>query len=183
MHNVNSNEGTECNAIECWLIFSSYSPESLQTFSWLPQSCNCVCERFVSKSLFEYPGPRGFLNHRCYKLLLSVSQKTSGTRVLFEFLQYTLWNMFMHYCFSSRWGKLTVNEGMLDDLLPGPVTLVFERTASLNPELNPGTNLVGIRIPDHDFVRRLALSCHEPLALTSANISAAKSSLIIQVGV
>ena len=70
-----------------------------------------------------------------------------------------------------------MSQNLLQDLLPGPVTLVFERTEQLNPQLNPGTRLVGIRIPDYDFVRQLAVACQEPLALTSANVSAAKSSL------
>jgi len=76
-----------------------------------------------------------------------------------------------------KWGKVTVSDSALHDLLPGPVTLVFDRTETLNKQLNPGTNLVGIRIPDHDFVRQLAIKCHEPLALTSANKSSAQSSL------
>ena len=76
-----------------------------------------------------------------------------------------------------------MSDSVLNDLLPGPVTLVFERTETLNKELNPGTNLVGIRIPDHIFVRQLAIKCREPLALTSANKSAARSSLETKVGV
>ena len=79
------------------------------------------------------------------------------------------------------WGRVTVSQNLLQDLLPGPVTLVFERTEQLNPQLNPGTRLVGIRIPDYDFVRQLAVACQEPLALTSANVSAAKSSLKTEV--
>ena len=67
-------------------------------------------------------------------------------------------------------------------MLPGPVTLVFERTDELNPGLNPTTRLVGIRIPDHDFVQQLCLACDEPLALTSANVSTVgQSSLKIEV--
>lgn len=80
-----------------------------------------------------------------------------------------------------KWGKVTVSKEILQDLLPGPVTLVFERTDQLNPGLNPTTRLVGIRIPDHDFVRQLSLACEEPLALTSANMSTVgQSSLKIE---
>ena len=62
------------------------------------------------------------------------------------------------------------------------MTLVFERTDELNPGLNPTTRLVGIRIPDHDFVQQLCLACDEPLALTSANVSTVgQSSLKIEV--
>ena len=74
-----------------------------------------------------------------------------------------------------------MSDDLLHDLLPGPVTLVFKRTHELNPGLNAGTQLVGIRIPDHYFVRQLAIACREPLALTSANKSSGTSSLKIEV--
>ena len=96
------------------------------------------------------------------------------------------WNLLVKwsfYCFFGfRWGKVTVSQEILQDLLPGPVTLVFERTDQLNPGLNPTTRLVGIRIPDHYFVQQLSLRCKEPLALTSANVSTVgQSSLKIEV--
>lgn len=80
----------------------------------------------------------------------------------------------------QKWGVLTVPINLLCDLLPGPVTLVFERTSLLNPRLNPDTKLVGIRIPDHKFVRMLAKAIGGPLALTSANVSDQQSTLSIQ---
>ncbi|XP_012734221.2 yrdC domain-containing protein, mitochondrial [Fundulus heteroclitus] len=79
-----------------------------------------------------------------------------------------------HYC------KVKVKEELLHDLLPGPVTLVFERSEELNPSLNPFTSLVGVRIPDHAFLRRLCQMCGEPLALTSANISSQTSTVEVQ---
>ena len=79
-----------------------------------------------------------------------------------------------------KWGKVTVSDKLLEELLPGPVTLIFERSTALNPELNPGTSLVGIRIPDSWFIRQVVASCCEPLALTSANISGAQSTLAIE---
>lgn len=80
-----------------------------------------------------------------------------------------------------KWGKVTISDEILQDLLPGPVTLVFERTEQLNPRLNPTTQLVGIRIPDYEFVQQLSLVCDEPLALTSANVSTVgQSSLKIE---
>ena len=83
--------------------------------------------------------------------------------------------------FDFRWGQVTISSALLNELLPGPVTVVFERTLNLNPELNPGTTLVGIRVPNHGFVRDVSRMCEEPLALTSANPSAAGSTLTIQV--
>ncbi|XP_069559942.1 threonylcarbamoyl-AMP synthase [Brachyistius frenatus] len=76
-----------------------------------------------------------------------------------------------------RYCKVTVKEELLGDLLPGPVTLVFERSEVLNKDLNPFTSLVGVRIPDHALMRRLCQMCGEPLALTSANISSHKSTV------
>ncbi|KAM4600569.1 threonylcarbamoyl-AMP synthase [Polymixia lowei] len=73
--------------------------------------------------------------------------------------------------------KVNVKEELLGDLLPGPVTLVFERSDVLNTDLNPFTPLVGVRIPDHAFMRRLCQMCSEPLALTSANISSHTSTV------
>lgn len=75
--------------------------------------------------------------------------------------------------------KVTVKETLLENLLPGPVTLVFERSEALNTDLNPFTSLVGIRIPDHSFMRRLCQMCGEPLALTSANISSQTSTVAV----
>lgn len=77
-----------------------------------------------------------------------------------------------------EWCKVTIPEKLLSQLLPGPVTCVFDRLPSLNPDLNPDTRLIGIRIPDHDFVRQLCKN--GPLALTSANVSCEQSSLDVQ---
>uniref|UniRef100_F7AUU8 Threonylcarbamoyl-AMP synthase n=1 Tax=Ciona intestinalis TaxID=7719 RepID=F7AUU8_CIOIN len=69
---------------------------------------------------------------------------------------------------------------LLEDLLPGPVTIVTERSPSLNNTLNPKTSLVGIRVPDHKFIKDLTNRLREPLALTSANVSGEESSLRIE---
>ncbi|KAM9724068.1 threonylcarbamoyl-AMP synthase isoform 1-T1 [Menidia menidia] len=79
-----------------------------------------------------------------------------------------------------KYCKVRVKEELLVDLLPGPVTLVFERSKALNPDLNPFTALVGVRIPDHSFMRRLCQICKEPLALTSANVSSQSSTVKVQ---
>ncbi|XP_045900347.1 yrdC domain-containing protein, mitochondrial isoform X1 [Micropterus dolomieu] len=78
-----------------------------------------------------------------------------------------------------KYCKVTVTKALLGDLLPGPVTLVFERSEVLNTDLNPFTSLVGVRIPDHAFMRRLCQMCAEPLALTSANISSHTSTVAV----
>ncbi|KAK2718611.1 threonylcarbamoyl-AMP synthase-like [Artemia franciscana] len=79
-----------------------------------------------------------------------------------------------------KWGKVDCPIGLISALLPGPVTLLFNRHHNLNPLLNPDGKLVGIRIPDHSFVRALAKECNEPIALTSANVSGSLSTLSIE---
>ncbi|XP_016074870.1 PREDICTED: yrdC domain-containing protein, mitochondrial, partial [Miniopterus natalensis] len=79
-----------------------------------------------------------------------------------------------------RYCHVRVPEGLLKDLLPGPVTLVMERSKELNKDLNPFTPLVGIRIPDHAFMQDLAQMFGGPLALTSANLSSQASSLKVE---
>ncbi|XP_005090627.1 yrdC domain-containing protein, mitochondrial [Aplysia californica] len=79
-----------------------------------------------------------------------------------------------------KWSKVTVSRELLTDLLPGPVTVVFERNSELNPALNPYTSLVGIRIPNHTFMQSLAKQCDSPIALTSANISGSSSCLQVK---
>uniref|UniRef100_A0A8C9NPE3 Threonylcarbamoyl-AMP synthase n=1 Tax=Serinus canaria TaxID=9135 RepID=A0A8C9NPE3_SERCA len=78
-----------------------------------------------------------------------------------------------------RYCRVNVPDELLRDLLPGPVTLVLERSEELNKDLNPFTSLVGVRIPDHPFMRDLARACPGPLALTSANISSQGSTLTV----
>ncbi|XP_063168238.1 threonylcarbamoyl-AMP synthase [Candoia aspera] len=78
-----------------------------------------------------------------------------------------------------RYCRAPVPEGLLWDLLPGPVTLVLPRSDALNADLNPFTPLVGVRVPNHRFVRDLARACGAPLALTSANVSDRASSLTV----
>lgn len=65
-------------------------------------------------------------------------------------------------------------------LLPGPLTIVLNRSASLSKDLNPGTQNVGIRIPDHNFSRAISDMLDCPLALTSANKSGQPSPLRVE---
>lgn len=70
-------------------------------------------------------------------------------------------------------------QGLLGDLLPGPVTLLLSRLpdAPLAAELNPGVDAIGIRIPDAPFIRAVCRQHRSALALTSANVSGGLSSV------
>lgn len=80
----------------------------------------------------------------------------------------------------QKWSNVTINDKSLTKLLPGPVTLVFNRRTTLPAELNPNNPSIGIRIPNYKLMVELAKYCNEPLALTSANISNQPSSLNIK---
>merc|ERR1712183_1259985 len=71
-----------------------------------------------------------------------------------------------------NWAEVTVGREVIEDLLPGQVTLVFKRTDLLNNNFNPGTDLIGVRTPDYAFLREVCSLSSGPLALTSADSSA-----------
>ena len=88
----------------------------------------------------------------------------------------------LHYSsFLYRWANCSVGEEILKDLLPGPFTLIFERSSHLNPDLNPNVKSVGIRIPDCTVCSKLVSQLGAPIALTSANISGKSSAVSIDV--
>ncbi|KAG5515480.1 hypothetical protein RHGRI_036508 [Rhododendron griersonianum] len=72
--------------------------------------------------------------------------------------------------------------GLLDCLLPGPVTLVLSRGDSsiLEKSMNPGLDTIGVRVPDCSFIRVIARGSGSALALTSANLSGQPSSVCIK---
>jgi len=74
-----------------------------------------------------------------------------------------------------------LTDNLLNELLPGPITIVLEKTQYLSsPYLNPGVKKIGIRIPKFKFIQNLCANLEYPLALTSANKSSEPSSLSIQ---
>jgi len=76
----------------------------------------------------------------------------------------------------NTWGIVNeIPSRLLENLLPGPYTICLQRTAALNPALNPGIETIGIRVPGNKFVRSVA-KLVGPLALTSANLSGQPSS-------
>lgn len=74
-----------------------------------------------------------------------------------------------------RYANVTCSMDMLSELLPGPVTVVFNRIDSL--DINPESELIGIRIPDNGFICHLVEVCGGVLALTSANRSGDTSNI------
>lgn len=85
------------------------------------------------------------------------------------------------YTVLYRWSNCSIGEEILKELLPGPFTLILERSTNLNPDLNPGVQSVGIRIPDSALCIKLVAQLGEPIALTSANISGKSSAISVEV--
>lgn len=78
----------------------------------------------------------------------------------------------------GNWGKVGhLPSGLLDALLPGPVTVVLQRTPSLNRALNPEESNIAIRVPNSGFVLNIVNILKKPIALTSANESNKPSTL------
>lgn len=81
----------------------------------------------------------------------------------------------------ENWAEINrLPPGLLTDLLPGPVTVLLKRTLVLNPSLNPGIQKIGIRIPQCPFIQKVSLKFGSPIALTSANSSNERSTLLPQ---
>ncbi len=59
---------------------------------------------------------------------------------------------------------------LVDELWPGPLTLVFRQQASLQWDLGETRGTVAVRMPDHDAALEL-LARTGPLAVSSANLS------------
>lgn len=60
-------------------------------------------------------------------------------------------------------------EILVEQLFPGPFTVIMRKKEQISPLLTAGTNKIGIRVPDNKLSRDLASEF--PITSTSANIS------------
>ncbi len=73
-------------------------------------------------------------------------------------------------------GKITEDaERLVQEFLPGPLTILVGKRPSISDLLSAGTEKIGIRIPDHPTVLNLIEIVGKPITTTSANISGNKS--------
>ncbi|KAK6164077.1 hypothetical protein DH2020_000941 [Rehmannia glutinosa] len=73
--------------------------------------------------------------------------------------------------------------GLLNALLPGPVTVVLRRGSGVKyPReiFKPRLDSIGVRVPDCNFIRVIARGSGSALALTSANLSGQPSSVDVR---
>lgn len=71
----------------------------------------------------------------------------------------------------SRYAELTIPHSLASSLLPGPVTLIFNRSPQLPSFFNAGVKNVGVRVPNTSLVQAICSRLQQPLAQTSANVS------------
>jgi L-threonylcarbamoyladenylate synthase len=60
---------------------------------------------------------------------------------------------------------------LMEQLWPGPLTLVFKASPYLPRRLTGGTATIGIRYPEHRFCLEVLRVCNRPITSTSANVS------------
>lgn len=78
----------------------------------------------------------------------------------------------------ENWGVVShLPFGLLENLLPGPVTVILQRTPTLNSTLNPNESNIAIRVPNSGFICSIVSYLKKPIALTSANESNKPSTL------
>lgn len=76
---------------------------------------------------------------------------------------------------SEKYGKFnTLSRALAKKYLPGPLTIIVPRKASLPSFLNPASKTIGIRIPAHNLTLKILKTYKKPLITTSANISGQK---------
>lgn len=69
---------------------------------------------------------------------------------------------------------------LMDKLWPGPLTLVFKKSAIIPPVITAGLNTVAIRMPEHPVARELIRLADIPVAAPSANVSGKPSTTTAQ---
>lgn len=69
---------------------------------------------------------------------------------------------------------------LIQKYLPGPLTLILQKTKHIPVFFNPKTDTVGIRMPDHPFCLELVRTLGLPLVTTSANVSGADNPYDVQ---
>ena len=65
-------------------------------------------------------------------------------------------------------------EGFVRRFLPGPVTVILKKKESVPEILTAGSDLVGVRLPDHKLAQKIIRNAG-PITSTSANVSGQKS--------
>ncbi len=66
------------------------------------------------------------------------------------------------------------NRKIIDELLPGPVTIILPKKEIISSLLSGGTDLIGIRFPENKRAREIIEKARFPITSTSVNFSGEK---------
>lgn len=64
-----------------------------------------------------------------------------------------------------------VAQRLMDEFMPGPITLVFKKTDVIPPETSGGLDTVAVRFPENRTAQAFISACSVPIAAPSANTS------------
>lgn len=112
------------------------------------------------------------------------ANNSRAVQKLFDIKHRTI-NKPISLCFSTvdeikNWSHVEhIPKNLINRLLPGPYTLVLESRKHLNELISSKNSkvVVGVRIPENDFIISLCSKLDHPIALTSANVSGNKDSI------
>ena len=138
---------------------------SISSHGVKPRQVDQVVAVLVRGGLIAYPTDSG------YALGWRADNRAARDRVI-RLRQLDRKNHFTYCCRSlSDVGRLTKvsNQGhrMIRQLTPGPYTFVLPATSQVPRLARPQQKTIGVRIPDHPFVRALLEALDEPLLSSS----------------
>lgn len=73
-----------------------------------------------------------------------------------------------------------LEEKIIDNFMPGPITIILEKRKNKTPLLTGDDNTIGIRIPDNTIIGKILERCNLPIVGSSANISGKPSSIKLE---
>lgn len=118
------------------------------------------------------------------------ARNTSAVQKLFDVKARTF-NKPISLCFSTikhieTWADVSyIPRDLINRLLPGPVTLVLRSKLIVHGFISTKSDLsgrlvVGVRIPNNEFINSLCDRLEHPIALTSANVSGNRDSICVE---
>jgi len=143
----------------------------MKILPWNKQAANVVNETLKQGGVIAHPADTCFglaadlLNSKALKCLQEIKGRDANKPMSIMF-HVTQKEELDKYVTLDEFGKFVANE-----LLPGPVTLLYPKGPSVPDWFFPDTDLIGIRIPYEDMTQDILMNFKGPLITTSANLS------------
>lgn len=72
-----------------------------------------------------------------------------------------------------------VERKIIENFMPGPITIILERKKGMLDHVAPGKNTIGVRIPDNNIILEILKKLDLPIVAPSANISGQPSATML----